>query len=457
MPTGLQFLATPPLRLRRDEAPSLLAAAILVILPAIFFYAILFRHLVNAPFADDYYALFDFVNQLHEAPTLSAKIYYFFVSQHNEYKLFFENAVFWAQVRCLGQIHIKLLCILGDSFTIWLAIVLWKMFAPRYTDIKIRLVLFFPIACLLFQLQYAQTLNFAMGALANLPVVVFSLSTIALLLRLTRRCFCAALITLILAISSLGNGLFLIPIGGAILLFRHRYKRLSIWLAISTICIGAYFYHYDTKLWLAPFHSATPPLSQFWRPYYLIRFLGSAAAYPFRSASAVLGISVLAFFGHMAWRGYFRRRPDIAYSLCFILLTAVAVCGFRSKFGLMSSTSSRYTIYSILLLTFGWFAIVDEYLIERNKPSWRVSVTAIAACSVVFSIAMDVWGLRYLEQRNRNLVIGMRLYEQSLTTGSTAGPIFPPPKSNSVQEFNLAVREVLKTSVKLGIYQLPNY
>ena len=467
MPTGLShtrlsnalilFPAIAQLRLRRVRSPVLVTAALLVILPVIVFYSILSRHLVNVPIADDYYALFDFLNRLWQAPTLSAKAYYFLVSQHSEYKLFFEHAVFWAEVECLGRINLTVLCILGDTFAIWLAIVLWKMFLPRCADMAIRLALFAPIAWLIFQLQYAQTLNFAMGALQNLPVLVFSLSTIHLLLRMTRRSFYAAVATLILAISSSGNGLFMIPIGGAILLFRRKYGSLSVWLAISSICIAAYFYRYDPKLWLTPFHSAIPPLSQFWRPWYLICFLGSAAAYPIKAASAIFGISICAFFVYMAWQGYFRRRPEIGYSLCFILATAVAVAGFRSNLGLIYSTSSRYTIYSILLLIFAWFAIADEYLIQGNRPCWRVFGAIVAACAVLFSIAMDAWGLRYLERRNRDLIIGMRLYEHNFTERSAAGPIFPPPKSKPEQEFNLRVRDILRDSVRLGIYKLPDY
>ncbi len=92
------------------------APACFVTLPAIIFYYILFRHVVNVPIADDYYALFNFLNHLTEAPNLSAKAYYLLVAQHNEYKLFFEHALFWVQVRSSGLIDLRLLCIVGDTF-----------------------------------------------------------------------------------------------------------------------------------------------------------------------------------------------------------------------------------------------------------------------------------------------------------------------------------------------------
>jgi hypothetical protein len=434
------------------------AAGLFVTLPAIIFYSILFQHVVNVPIADDYDALFNFLNRLMEAPDFSAKAYHLLVSQHHEYKLFFEHVLFWAQVELSGPIDLKLLCMIGNSFALWLTIVLWKMFLPRHPDTAIRLTLFSPIPWLVFQLQYAQTLNFAMAALVNLPVLVFSLLTIYFLLRMTRATFWGALASLVLAVSSSGNGLFIVPIGGAILLLRRKYARLSIWAAISAVCIAAYFYRYDPLLWLTPFHSPVPPISRFWRPYYVICFLGSAAAYPLRSISPLVGIAICAFFVHMAKKGYFHRHPEVGYSVCFVLLTSVAVAGFRSNFGLISSTSSRYTIYSTLLLIFAWFAIVDEHITKKPEMPWRVSVVISAvAGAVLFSIAMDVWGLRYLERRNHNLVIGMSLYEHNFAQQSSAGPIFPPPKSKEEQEFNVRVRDVLRTSVRLGIYQLPAY
>ncbi len=433
-------------------------AACFIMLPAIIFYYILLRHIVTVPIADDYYALFNFLNHLADAPSLSAKAYYFLVAQHNEYKLFFEHALFWAQVRSSGLIDLRLLCITGDTFALWLTLVLWKIFLPHHADTATRLIFFAPVPWLVFQLQYAQTLNFAMGALQNLPVLVFSISTIYLLLRLTRSAFYGALAGLILAVSSSGNGLLIIPIGAAILAIRRRYGRLSVWAANSALCLISYFYGYSPVFWLSPFHSPVPPISRLWQPYYVICFLGSAAAYPLRSLSPVLGIAICVFFIHMARRGYFRRRPEVGYSICFVILTSIAVAGFRSNFGLISSTSSRYTIYSTLLLIFAWFAIVDEHLVRESRLAWRVAVVASAAAgSVLFSIAMDVWGLRYLERRNHDLIIGMSLYKHNCDQQTGAGPIFPPPKSKQDQEFNVRVRGVLKDSVRLGIYQLPTY
>jgi hypothetical protein len=425
-------------------------AAILISLPAVIFYSILSRYLVDVPIADDYHALLAFANHLAEAPSFSAKCYHFLVSQHNEYKLFFEHALVWLELELFGHIDLKLLAIIGDAFPLWLTILLWKMFLPRHPDVSTRLILFIPIPWLVFQLQYAQTLNFATGALVNLAALVFSLAAIYFLMGKTRRAFAAALLSLALAVSSSGIGLLLIPIGLLVLALRREYGRICAWVALSSVCIAAYLYGYDSKLWLNPSHA---PVSVMARIYYAICFLGSAGAYPFRRLSFVLGILICVFFAYLAWRGYFRKNPIVGYSVCFLLLTSVLVASFRSDFGINHSTSSRYTIYSTLLLVFAWFAIVETRLIDRHISPYRNPVFVSAAVTaVLFSIAMDIWGARYLTRRNHDLVIGMNLYRRDPSPQSTAGPIFPPPDSAEVQAFNLTARNILSQSARLGIY-----
>jgi len=97
-----------------------LVAVGLITLPIIIIYCILLTHIVNIPIADDYDAILNFSIHLRNAPTLSAKLYYLLSSQHNEYKLFFEHALFWLQLEMFGHIDLTLLCVLGDGFIVLL-------------------------------------------------------------------------------------------------------------------------------------------------------------------------------------------------------------------------------------------------------------------------------------------------------------------------------------------------
>ena len=71
-------------------------------LPAVLFYAILFREAINVPLLDDYEALLDFLNRMAELKSVSARASYFLASQFNEYKLFFGHGVAWLQLAISG-------------------------------------------------------------------------------------------------------------------------------------------------------------------------------------------------------------------------------------------------------------------------------------------------------------------------------------------------------------------
>ncbi len=452
--------------LRRLRSKALLPA-LLVIFPAILFYAILFREAVNIPYQDDYDDLLDFLNRIAELKGFTAKTSYFLAAQSNEYKLFFAHGLAWLQLELFGHVDIRVLCALGNGFILLLGLLLWKMFLPDRKDLTSRLAFFIPVSWLLFQLEYAGTLDWAMPSLQNLPVVFFSLGAIYFLVRPTRWAFFGALVFLILAIASSGNGFLVIPIGVLILALAHQYARIASWLMVSAGCIAAYAYQYNVMSSQSrPDHSVFSTIIRT-RPHYALAFIGSAGGFvpaaPILHAKVFfcffLGLVLCLFFVYLAWRGYIRRNPLVAYCALFLLLTAAAVAGLRSDFGIGQSLSSRYRIYSALFLIFAWFAIVEEFLQHRTAPLERnrILLGAIAA-AVLFSLGVDAWGWRYLRARDRPIVLGMAAYEHPASPESSSGPVLPVPGQPKIlDELDRRAPVLLGESIKLGIYRPPQY
>jgi hypothetical protein len=444
-----------------------LIPAVFVALPAILFYAILFRQAINVPLLDDYEALLDFLNQMVELKSVSARASYFLASQHNEYKLFFGHGVAWLQLALYGRIDIRILCAVGNGFVLLLAVLLWKMFLPNHRDLTYRLAFFIPVSWLLFQLQYAETLNWAMASLANLPVLLFSLGAIYLLVRPARHAFCGSLVCFVLAVASLGNGFLLIPIGVLILVLARRYARVVCWLAVSAGCVAAYAYRYNVMSSQSRLnHSVLSQVIRL-RPLYMITFIGSAAAFPVDeryllldiALSLFLGLFLCAFFVAAVRRGYVRRNPLVSCCILFLLLTAVGVAGLRSDLGLAQSLGSRYGIYSALFLIFAWFVGVEEFLQSENVPLQHNHMLLVAiAGSVLFSLSMDALGWRNLAGRNRMVILGMAAYEHPVSPETSTGPIFPLPNQNARwDELDRRAPVILRQSQKLGIYKPPAY
>lgn len=315
------------------ERTKTLAAAFFVALPAVLFYAILFRQAVDLPDMDDYEALLGFLNQMATLRGVSAKLSYFLAAQHYEYKLFFEHALFWLQLDVLGHVDFRLLCAIGNGFVLLLAILLWKMFLPGHRNLAERLMLFIPVSWLIFQLQYVETLDWAMASLQNLSVLVFSLGAIYFLTQETRRAYFWAVAFLILAIGSSGNGLLVVPIGVLILVLHRQYVRIAGWMMASAGCMAAYAYHYNIM------SSSDPHHSTFWtlihvRPLFLFSFLGTAAARPLNGGyfavnilfCPMLGFLLCAFIVVFLHRGYFSEKP-----IDWVLFSVSAADGGRCR------------------------------------------------------------------------------------------------------------------------------
>jgi hypothetical protein len=432
---------------------------LLVALPAILFYTVLLRNLLNIPLLDDYDALLDFLNQLVQLNGLPAKALYFLANQHNEYKLFFGNGAAWLQLGLLGHVDFRVLSFIGDGFIFLLAILLWKMFLPDQKNLVARLAFFIPVSWILFQLQYWETLNWAMAGLQNIPILVFSLGAIYLLVSGTRATFFGAVVLFVLAVCASGNGFLLLPIGLLIILLNRRYLRLAVWLVVAAACIAAYAYRYNVMSSQTAAHhsvfSTFHPLS----PVYALAFIGSAASIPVHLFSALLGSLLCIFFFFMARRGYIHRNPLVSYCVLFLLLTAIGVAGLRSDFGISQALNSRYTIYSALFLIFAWFATVEEFLQDRSVPLLRNNpLLGAVVLSILFSLCMDKIGSLGLDRRRDSLVQAMATFEHPKTPQSTIWPApllsLPHPIAPS-NAFNRRIRPILDESIKLGVYRPP--
>jgi hypothetical protein len=436
-----------------------LVAAFFVAIPPILFYTVLFRKALNLPIGDDYHATLDFANNLVLLKGASAKLSYFLAAQHNEYKLFFLHCLAWLQLYLFGHIDFRVLSAIANGFVFLLAIVLWKMFLPNNKDIVARLSFFIPVSWLLFQLQHWENLNWAADGLQHIPVLPFAFAAIYLLVRAKPWAFLSALGCLILAVAADGNGLLIIPIGLVILVRARALMRILAWLTASTVCVGAYAYRFNFmssqidahRSVLSTFH----PLS----PAYILAFIGSAGSV-FRG-SIILGALLCCFFVFMAFRGYTRKNPAVSYCVLFLLLTVIGVAGLRSDLGVVQSLSSRYAIYSALLLIFAWFAIVEEFLQRRRVPLLHnKTLLGVTAVVILFALFMDWLGSAMLEDRNRGLVKAMAAYEHPASPQSTNGPT-PWFQSLTLgiplEAFNLQARATLNQSIELGVYRPPDY
>jgi hypothetical protein len=329
------------------------------------------------------------------------------------------------------------------------------MFLPDQ-DLERRLALFLPISLILFQYQYVETLNWPMPGVQNLPIVTCAIGSIYLLWRDTRGTFAGALGLMVLGIAASGNGFLIVLVGMLMLLIGRRYAHLALWSVTAAVCAWAYAYNYTETATHSAKHQSLIAILMHPHFVYLLGFLGSAGRFPMQIGAVVLGFALCVFFGWMIWRDYLRKDPVVGYCLLFILLTAIGVSGLRADLGLMQSLSSRYRIYSDLLLIFAWFALVKTTQMAKTLSLRRSRLfIAITTMSLVFCIVMDGIGVRSLRRRNQELEHGMTRFERS---GGLESPVFS--QNGEVQGyvgFDEHARQVLLESEKAGTYEPPPY
>ena len=429
------------------------------VIPVVIFYTLTFRVLVNLPFMDDYGNVLKFLNILHGKPGLRAKAYYLLTVQHNEYKLFFENTVFVLQYAVLGHTNLVFLCIFGDLSILFLGIILWKMFLPQLENRLLRLALFLPVTWLIFQLSYSETINWAAPGIQNLYIPVFSLATFLFLVKDDRWHFLAALASMVLAIATSGNGFIAAFVGFLMLARARRGKRLLQWVVATVAMAALYAYHYNVMSSQSPNqHSVLVTLLHL-KVLYIFSFLGSVSAtliangHPIK-VSMVIGLALILFFLIYLFRAGISRNPAVVAAVVFLLLTAVGVAGLRSDFGSGQGMSSRYRIYSSLMLVFAYFVLSEKHLQQRELPLWRSRVYLGALLfSIFFSLKMDIDGNHYFQWRRDVVVKEMAIYEHP-----KPGEILGPDElhiMNSTQEWNMGVRAILLQSGQFGIYDPP--
>jgi hypothetical protein len=247
-----------------------------------------------------------------------------------------------------------------------------------------------------------------------------------------------------------------------ILFSQKRWLWAAAWSCMAGLLAGIYFFHYNHQSsQSAPGQSVFAVLFHF-NLVYFISFLGSAAEsttrLPFRGASIVFGLVLLFGIGYALRRGYYRRNPFLAAACLFILLTGIAVAGLRSDLGLVQSLSSRYRIYSDLLIIFAYIFFADEFVEPAKDATFarRLYLGALLA-SLAFCLVNDRMGYHSLMKRRNLAIAGIHAFLHPDPANPNPSPVLFDKEEDRIkpdnQRFVIRARSILIQSTELGIYE----
>ncbi|HEY1994271.1 MAG TPA: hypothetical protein VGG81_07695 [Edaphobacter sp.] len=434
----------------------LVIAICLIAAPALAFYVILYKTAVNLPLLDDYQSILDVGNSIAKTHDPLSRLEVVVTSQHNGYKQLTNNVLVWACYRFTGHVRMLLLIAIGDAFALLIFLPVALMARSLTTDRATWLLLLVPVACFIFQLQYASALNFASCSIQEIGVIAFSLLSIYFLSKDAGNISVISYAFTVLAALSSPNGFFLAPVGAFMLAGRRQWKQLGIWTAVFCVLLGLYMFRYSgvpiTAVDKTPAHSINL--------IYALAFVGaSAARYVSILPALVLGFLICGIVVLAAIKRYDQRNPAVFYSMVFILINAVAVSGLRSGQGVAQSLASRYRIYSNLMLAFSYLFLLQQWILRwKGIAARRLAITAAIMLSAAFCLLSDLAGARFLEAKKIALQQSYRMQwlglpaETADETEIDRTPVLARQLHDGVFNPNLPT---LRESVRLGVYQPP--
>jgi hypothetical protein len=428
-------------------------------IPPIAFYLLLARSLTDLPLQDDYHAILGFLLRWKSEARIS-HILEIVTYQHNDYRCMFENAIFGIQYVLLGHTNLRVLAIMGDLFVIFIFAVLYLIWWTYNLSPNYRLLAFIPVSWILFQLQYESTLNFATSGLQCFPVIAFALLTFFLATKPSTAAFVGALLSFLLAVASYANGLFLIPIGAVLFLQRREYRRLSIWCSLGALASLVYFHGYDFAVEMPNTHMNNIVLSILHHlslPY-AAAFLGSIAAIRDPLPAIILGIILTGVFLFATYDRLFNRNPALYYSSLFIFVTALAVSGLRSSYGLASALGSRYRISSTVLFVLAYLYLAERLSELKMRPRLlKASLSIAGVLLATFTFESDRDGERLLLVKRQAVEAEMLRWERHeprhLVGNAFSGDLTAVNEENGLFD---PIEPFISDSIREGIYVLPN-
>jgi len=419
-----------------------------VLLPAAVAFGLLYRQEFAVPYQDDYPVIVDFANDYSQLHGFTAKLLDIATKQNSDYKLGFVHFVVAMEMEFAGHLNFPVLVNLGNLSLIAIAYLLWRVYRRDGSDKNGQLMEFIPISALFFSLTYWESLDWAMAGLQNLPVILFSLLALYLLISKpgvspSPLLLFLSCISAMLAAFSSANGFLLAPVGLLMLVRRRNFEASVVWCASFAVPIAAYLYHYTPSyVSVDTIHRG----SYVAKLGYFFAFMGCAI--PSRNAAGLLGLVISAVL-LLALRSRVERTNPVAfYFTLWILLTAGLVAWLRQ------TIASRYSIYSVLLLTFCYwflFRYVSSRFSAFNQKRFYVASTILAAS---FFLMRDWSAYEHLVQRRQMVLAGMEHYRANPEVNP---PTIDPVLAKAFPDEPDRERVTLNKAIQLNVYTLsPN-
>jgi hypothetical protein len=430
---------------------------LLIILPILFFYWVVVYMSANAPFQDDFDALFEPTVLLSKGTESIWSFWNVLFTQDDERRIVMDRLIAFMLYKTTGQLDLRVMIILGACTLL----VYFAVIARTFKEAGIPLVFLLPIPWLLFNVQYFDAVFWSMIPLQHIAVFVWGLVALWLITREKKGTLLWGMIFAFLSICSDVSGNFILPAGILVLFIQRRWSALAVWI----VAIGLFVFYYFHGLSVPEFRpSFSDNIS---KPLNILMTIlalpglwadpGPSFGFGVRAAvSMIIGfilivtlISLAYRTGKRIWKSNYRPGRNELFvwgGLCFLAIIFSTLALARASYGLDSVFNTRYRHMYI-----HWLILVYTLLLIRF-PEWRRSerigwVTGALAVLFCFNAYIQYWvDLDYFRK-----VILTDAYEWKNNRALPSAPIYQTPRIGKV------VDKIYEDAYQTGVYRGPEY
>lgn len=361
----------------------------MLVAPFIAYSFVVLKYSVNVPVRDDFDVALWFVERYIDSPTLRGKASLIF-SQHAEHRIVLDRLFFAGQYYAFQEIDFRLATIFGNLGWISAAAALTWIAHSNY---QLSLVKIVPIPFILLSFVHNRAMPGAMGSIQIYWFLLFAIAFIYFLSVGRTVLYCAFFLA---AMFTSGGGLALYFIGNAYLARSKNWKSFAVFLGLSTLGMGIYFFRYHSyekypgllAVARSPFNSIAS----------FFAFLGDVfpdtwGTYALVAAAAlgvVLTVLAITILRSSASDDFMK------LMVSFVLLTALIVALRRGSLQVAEVLLPHYSMYSLILV-----AMIYIFASRSNWFSARRGVSLAALlCTLIYLIGISVaYALRFPDIR----------------------------------------------------------
>jgi hypothetical protein len=412
-------------------------------LPLGLFVYYLAAYAYNAPEADDYFAIFGFLNDFLRAETGQAKWQPLF-GNIGEHRIVFGRLVYLATTWATGHVDLRWMIWLGNALYLTILVVLYRIF-PTHPAKK---WLFIPVLFFVLQQQYSEVTFSAVQSSQHNVVFLWVLLAVYCLARPGVAWLAAAVLLGLVATYTNGNGMLVWLAGLGQLAFARQGPRAGAWLLASLAWGAAHYFSLEASGQSGTWAHVGLDLGRAWP--FALRFIGSLAHVSAWGhwLSGGLALGLLALYAWWGLTGYAQRNPANFGFMLFLLLSVGAITLGRSGLGY----AYRYNIYSAFFVSTAYLAAVGEWprLMHKALPisliisaitclfsyfDYTEFILALRREKLANAYNLPVHGFALMDffRKNKLISSGLHFGHQGVTGLISTGHYDPPSLGNWLQ------------------------